>query len=363
MKIKIFSSIIVSSFVIGYSAFGQGALTPPGAPAATMKSLAQIEPRTPISSAPFTITAPGSYYLTTNVTTAVSNAIVISASGVTLDLSGFTLSSTATSAANGGAAILLAGSLSDVTIFNGHIRSGVTNNGSGVYSGSGFAFGIYYSGNAPTNVLVARISVSGCQYYGIYLNVGNSTVVEACTVQTVGTYAIVGATVKSCSALDCEGDAISGDQVSDCSGQSWGGAGVYAINTAQNCSGYSGGGSTGIYAATAQNCYGSSSSGYGLYAYTAQNCSAYSSSGTGLLAYYTAQDCYGHSGGSFYGIYGYGTVQNCYGQSSAGTGLYAANASFCTGYRSGGTAIQATIATGCYAVAGTNIITYKYNMP
>ena len=50
----------------------QGGLTPPGAPAPTMKSLAQIEPRTPISSVPFTISTAGSYYLTTNVTTAVT---------------------------------------------------------------------------------------------------------------------------------------------------------------------------------------------------------------------------------------------------------------------------------------------------
>jgi hypothetical protein len=40
----------------------QGSLTPPpGAPAPTMKTLDQIEARTPISSAPFTISAPGSY--------------------------------------------------------------------------------------------------------------------------------------------------------------------------------------------------------------------------------------------------------------------------------------------------------------
>src|SRR5450432_171554 len=89
--------------------FAQGSLTPPGAPAPTMKSLAQIEPRTPISSVPFTIGAPGSYYLTTNLTTTVSNAIVIAASGVTLDLNGFTLSSTVPNAANGGFAILING--------------------------------------------------------------------------------------------------------------------------------------------------------------------------------------------------------------------------------------------------------------
>ena len=68
------------------------------------------------------------------------NAITIAANGVTLDLNGFTISSTAASAA--GMAILLNSGLSDITIVNGHIRSGVTNNGSGVYSGSGFGYGI-----------------------------------------------------------------------------------------------------------------------------------------------------------------------------------------------------------------------------
>lgn len=48
--------------------FAQGSLTPPGAPEPTMKTLDQIEARTPISSAPFTIIRPGSYYLTTNLT-------------------------------------------------------------------------------------------------------------------------------------------------------------------------------------------------------------------------------------------------------------------------------------------------------
>lgn len=57
-----------------------------------MKSLDQIEPRTPISSLPFTITIPGSYYVTTNLTGVVNqNGISISADNVTIDLNGFTL--------------------------------------------------------------------------------------------------------------------------------------------------------------------------------------------------------------------------------------------------------------------------------
>ncbi len=71
--------------------FGQGSLTPPGAPAPTMKSLAQIEPRTPVSG-PTTITNAGAYYLTTNlVGTAGQNGINLNADDVTLDLNGFAL--------------------------------------------------------------------------------------------------------------------------------------------------------------------------------------------------------------------------------------------------------------------------------
>jgi hypothetical protein len=63
----------------------QGALTPPGAPAPTMKTLAQIEPRMPISSLTYIISAPGSYYLTTNLTCigGSANGINISSSDVT----------------------------------------------------------------------------------------------------------------------------------------------------------------------------------------------------------------------------------------------------------------------------------------
>lgn len=66
-------------------AFGQGSLIPPAPPSPTMRTLAQLEVRTPISSAPFTITEAGSYYLTTNLTISAGNAITIAASGVTLD--------------------------------------------------------------------------------------------------------------------------------------------------------------------------------------------------------------------------------------------------------------------------------------
>jgi parallel beta-helix repeat protein len=81
--------------------FAQGSLTPPGAPAPTMKTLAQIEPRIPIdalhtpgdASSAFVISNSGSYFFTTNLTGVPGKSYVIAlhANNVTLDLCGFSL--------------------------------------------------------------------------------------------------------------------------------------------------------------------------------------------------------------------------------------------------------------------------------
>ena len=307
------------------TALAQGSLTPPEPPGPTMKTLDQIEARTPISSAPFSITNPGSYYLATNITIANGNCITIGTNGVTLDLNGFTVSSGVSFSF--GSAIVLSSNLRDIAISNGHIRGGVTNNGSGVYSGHGFANGITYGLNAPANMLVSHVTISGCGNDGINLGTGDSTVVEACTVRTVGSEGIYASTIKESSATDCGGDAIFGDQVSSCRGQSTGtGAGINALSIAQNCYGNSVGGD-GVGAFAAQNCYGNSSTATGVDASTAQNCYGNSTSGFGIDA---------------------NVAENCIGFSSSSVGLGGILASVSSGQSTTGTPISVNHNINCF---------------
>ena len=314
------AALLFSVFILNPSPLmAQGSLTPPGAPAPAMKTLTQVEPRTPITNAPVTISVPGSYYLTANLTVTNGNAITIATNGVTLDLNGFTIVSTAPSATGYG--ILINGWLSDLAICNGHIRGGVTNNVNGVYSGSGFGYGINYSFAAPANARVAGVSVAGCLYDGIYLGNNDSTVAESCTVRTVGNFGIVASTIKSSVAMNCGGDGVYGEDVSDTLGESKGtGCGVSGM--------------------IAQNCYGTSASSYGINAVTAQNCRGFSGSSHGVDTY-TALNCYGIASSGI-GLYASFTAQNCYGYSSSGTGLEVGMSLNCLGYSESGTGLRFT---------------------
>lgn len=327
--------------------FAQGSLTPPGAPAPTMVTLSQIEPRTPISSAPFTISQPGSYYLTTTLNVTSGDAIDITTNDVTLDLHGFTISSTAPSAT--GTGILLSGTLTNmnIAICNGFIRGGVTEDGSGVYSGSGFGDGINYTnfGNyPPVNVRVSNVSISGCLYTGISLGFESSTIVSSCTVNCVGSYGISADVVADSTAIFCGQGAISARTASNCYGVTYNNAAISVFS--------------------AQNCWGDSYNGDGVYAFTANNCFGTSGYGTGIDANYCANNCYG-TGGS-YGLYSYQTAVGCGGYSGGGTGLSANVATSCEGQSEYGTGLSAYIANSCqgqtfYGTAQS--ITYKYNMP
>lgn len=89
MRVK---TVVTAVVCLTSLAFGHGSLIPPGAPGETMKTLDEVEPRTPISSAAYIINSSGAYYLTTNlVPVGEATGIIISADDVTLDLNGFSI--------------------------------------------------------------------------------------------------------------------------------------------------------------------------------------------------------------------------------------------------------------------------------
>lgn len=195
LRARLLASLLIlppSSFLLA-----QGTLTPPGAPAPTMKTLDQLEPRTPISALPFTIGASGSYYLTGNLTAAAGGAgIIINASSVTLDLGGFVL------AGNGGAAlkgVSITGSASSVTIRNGTVRA---------WTGDGIAVA---SAASNTDLRVENVRALGNGARGIAL--GDGGVATACTARGNAADGITGGTgcqVLGCTAADQTGAGADG---------------------------------------------------------------------------------------------------------------------------------------------------------
>jgi hypothetical protein len=171
MKMKksltIAAAAVCGLFLTVQSVFAQGSLTPSGAPAPTMKTLTQVEPRTPISSLPYTITNPGSYYLTTNLTGMPGpDGIDINANDVTLDLNGFTLQGMAGS----GSGINAINPVGNLAIRNGVVDSWVKN---GVNAANSY------------NSQLERLRVSNCNTVNNDnwggLSAGSNCVVLVCT--------------------------------------------------------------------------------------------------------------------------------------------------------------------------------------
>ena len=288
---------------VGYA---QGELTPTSAPAPTMKTLAQIEPRIAVQSLgaapPYTITQPGSYYLTGNITVGSGNAININVANVSLDLMGFTLEST--NATAGGAAINV-GTVSHLRLRNGNIQSGSTYV-PGTLTPKGFAYGIL--GTNLTDSTIYDIQVTGVGATGVA--VGDGDTVERCKVSssTNGITHTLSGLTKDCVVLNCASSGIVGDVVEGCSG--------YGFWT------------QGISARLASMSRGTSQTGTGLIATAcAQNCVGYSGVSTGM-------DCTG------------ATASGCYASTIGGS-----------------TSLKATIAIGCVVSGGSASIGNRYNMP
>jgi hypothetical protein len=150
-----------------------------------MKSLAQIEPRTPISSLPFTITNSGSYYLTTNlVGTSGQNGIVVQAGAVTLDLQGFALSGVPGSLQGVSAGV----TIQNFALYNGTI-SGWGGNGVGVAIATGCDFQrLRISNNGGAGLACgAGCSIGSCVVIAngsSGISAGDASTISGCVVRT-----------------------------------------------------------------------------------------------------------------------------------------------------------------------------------
>lgn len=228
IKKCIFLAAIVPLLTINSSAFAQGALTPPGPPGPTMLTLSQVEPRTPISSLPYVITAPGSYFLTTNLTgVSGSSGITVQTNNVTIDLRGFTLIGVP-GALDGINANSLAINSQNLVVKNGAI-TGWPQNG--------------LDADASVNSHFSDLNLVNNTYDG--LNPGAYAVVRNCVAANNGLEGFGGLLDQYCLFEDCighnSGDAgfIAGSNCSfrDCSANNDGGAGFRSGYTSsfENC--------------------------------------------------------------------------------------------------------------------------------
>ena len=137
----------------------------------TLNSLAQDEPRTPISSVPYTINSPGSYYLTGDIQTTLpdQNAITVKANDVTIDLMGFRLIGRGTGNGHG----IFMNGCKNVEIRNGTVRD---------FGGEGILEANWEQGISHRVISVRAIS-NGDD--GICL-FGKNHLVRDCTVQANG---------------------------------------------------------------------------------------------------------------------------------------------------------------------------------
>ena len=269
-------AVVSTLFVAVTFSFGQGSLTPPGPPSPTMRTLTEVEPRTPLKEGSpgvtvdgnggFTINQPGSYYMVGNVTVAGGNGINIAASGVTLDLRGFTISSTANPPA--GTGIQMADpanqGLRNISVSGGHITGAITRT-CDVYSGSGFNTGIARPAVVPRGVRITDISVVGVSSSGIALGFsdigGGGSVVDRCTVELAGGTGITARTVVNSTATLC-GSGIVASAVANSRAVSCVPGGITA-ESATNCTA-TGNGKDGITADTVSGCTAAGNEGIGI---------------------------------------------------------------------------------------------------
>jgi hypothetical protein len=347
LKLASLTLALISAFSLQPSAlFGQGSLTPPGAPAPTMKSLDQIDSHVSLAGEKridvlslagdggnlHVISNSGSYYLSGNLTASgAKNGIKIAANDVTLDLNGFTVDGTGCSGTVDG----ISASGTNATICSGTVqkwtgnginclgstyvlrRLNCQNNGQyGVLGNldtpvnngylvsdchffkNGYWGILIYFGSARIEGCVAEQNGSAGGAGGIYYSGLGGSVINCVATSNFNTNnagaAISASVVTGCDAEANQGDGISGGTVTSCTAISNGGKGISGGNaTVVNCNA-SGNGGGGIVVGTSLsdqsggavlNCCASVNSVAGIIAGTncvVANCTAFKNSGDGI---------------------------------------------------------------------------------
>ncbi len=241
----VFSALLFMGVMTTVSVvYGQGSLVPATGPGPMMRTLLQIEPRTPIEALPYEIDVPGAYYLTGNLSTSGAG-ITIRTSGVSLDLGGFTLEG---GAGNG---IWVDGTYEDIAVFNGRIE-GWSNAGGSAPTATNVTFtDIHAVKNGTVGIQLGHsgkiLDSHASENEGDGISIGDDGIIARSTVRgNEGGGIVTGSscTISDCTASDNAGDGVSagpGSTVrsSTASGNAGNGivvwlAGVIADSTAMN---------------------------------------------------------------------------------------------------------------------------------
>ena len=356
----------------GVSLAGGGSLTPPpGVPGKTMRSLDEIEPRIPlvdgstgVTVAPagnITITQMGSYFLAGDLAVTGGDAITIAANGVTVDLRGFTISSSAGDSE--GAAILV--NASQVRVLNGHVASGTSYNEGAMgdqFTGPGFDYGVNVGIDDVTGIHVRDLSIVGCDIGGIRCDFmgdifdrDQSSVVERCSVRTAGQLGILAHLVTDSTVRECGGTGIDALSAHGCRGESVDGVGISSNSVSAS---YGSGTTYGIHSSGwVSNSYafltGEPSLGAAILGWRVDGCRAFANHSRGILGSYVTNSSAFLASGSY--AIDATLVSNCRAYTSeSGGGIDALCVSNSSGVTEGSqSGIRASNVDGCIGISAS----------
>ena len=267
----------------GFAAVGKlahargGPITPPGgAVASTGRTMLEVEPRIPVGptttpgtgSATYSISQPGSYYLTGNIAGVTGkHGIEITSSNVTVDLMGFEVRGL-----NPGGNAFSGVFAQNLGLERISVRNGRVNNWGSTCVHLGAATMCAVQGVTCTSLF----TVDAC------IRVGDSSLVEGCTVETVQTGIIAG---KACAVVNCRANGCAATGVSTGTACSVTGCQAENCGTVGFLPGYSS-----LVAQCTVRGGGNGASGAGIRATgcTVLECSVQEGGGTGIAAVFAA---------------------------------------------------------------------------